>query len=85
MFPNARDREFPEFFGEISGSREMAFGNADLYSLEFLTLNFKIRKARWHIGMTSASVAESPRFKNMLNMIGIRNDVGGIFEIQNTN
>ena len=31
MFPNARDREFSEFFQEISGSWEMAFGNADLY------------------------------------------------------
>ena len=30
MFPNARDREFPKFFREISGSREIAFGNADL-------------------------------------------------------
>ena len=31
MFPNAWDGKFPGFLGEISGSREMAFGNADLY------------------------------------------------------
>ena len=30
MFPNARDGKFPGFFREKSGSREMAFGNADL-------------------------------------------------------
>ena len=30
MFLNARDGKFPRFFREKSGSREMAFGNADL-------------------------------------------------------
>ena len=31
MFPNARDATFPGIYGEKSGSRKMAFGNADLY------------------------------------------------------
>ena len=31
MFPYAWDGKFPGFFQEISGSREMPFGNADLY------------------------------------------------------
>ena len=31
MFPNAWDGKFPRFFREKSGSRKMAFGNADLY------------------------------------------------------
>ena len=30
MFPNARDGKFTKIFWEKSGSREMAFGNADL-------------------------------------------------------
>ena len=32
MFPKARHGKFPGFFWEKSGSREMAFGSANLYS-----------------------------------------------------
>ena len=38
--PNARDGKFPRFFGEKTGSREMAFGNADLYIIFIIFLYF---------------------------------------------
>ena len=47
MFPNARYREFPEFFREISGSREMAFGNADLYSEQWCERKKRGRAIKW--------------------------------------
>ena len=33
MFPKVRDATFPSFLVEISGSREMAFGNANPYAV----------------------------------------------------